>query len=192
MTAVPQPPEHLLTVAEYSELGETEPGYTELVEGRLQLSPCPAPDHNFASGELFVQLRAQVPEHLEVIQDVDINLELAPAHSPGFSRRPDMVVTRAGARRRVRQAGGLLRASEIVLVIEIVSPSSHRTDYITKRGEYADAGIPHYWIIDIGAPVSMLACHLTGEFGYADSGKHASVFATTDPFDFRLNLETLI
>jgi Uma2 family endonuclease len=30
------------------------------------------------------------------------------------------------------------------LVVEIVSPGSHRTDHVIKRGEYADAGIPHY------------------------------------------------
>lgn len=60
MTTFPQPPEHLLTITEYAALGETEPGYTELVEGRLQMSPSPAPDHNFAAGALFVQLRGQV------------------------------------------------------------------------------------------------------------------------------------
>lgn len=42
MTALPQPPVHLLTVAEYVELDETESGYTELLEGRLLMSPSPA------------------------------------------------------------------------------------------------------------------------------------------------------
>lgn len=64
MTALSQPPAQLLTVAEYAEFGETESGYTELLEGRLLMSPSPAPDHNFASLELAVQLRPQVPDHL--------------------------------------------------------------------------------------------------------------------------------
>jgi Uma2 family endonuclease len=34
------------------------------------------------------------------------------------------------------------------LVIEIVSESNRRHDLVTKRGEYADAGIPEYWIVD--------------------------------------------
>ncbi len=33
-------------------------------------------------------------------------------------------------------------------VIEIVSPSSRRMDYITKSNLYADAGVREYWIID--------------------------------------------
>ncbi len=55
MTALPQPPAHLLTVTEYAELGETESGYTELVEGRLLVSPSPVPDRNYAASELLVQ-----------------------------------------------------------------------------------------------------------------------------------------
>lgn len=35
MTVLPEPPSHLLTIAEYAALGETEPGHTELKEGRL-------------------------------------------------------------------------------------------------------------------------------------------------------------
>ena len=46
VTALPQPPAHLLTVTEYAELGETESGYRELVEGRLLVSPSPVPDRN--------------------------------------------------------------------------------------------------------------------------------------------------
>src|SRR5919198_1332594 len=98
MTAMPVPrhepttPDHLLTIAEYAALGETEPGYTELVEGRLLMSLSPAPKHNIASGELFVQLREQVPPHLQAIQDIDLDLELAAPDEPGFSRRPDLIV----------------------------------------------------------------------------------------------------
>jgi Uma2 family endonuclease len=34
------------------------------------------------------------------------------------------------------------------LVIEIVSPKNRRHDLVTKRDEYAEAGIPEYWIVD--------------------------------------------
>lgn len=34
------------------------------------------------------------------------------------------------------------------LVIEVVSPSSHRMDYIKKTALYADAGVREYWIVD--------------------------------------------
>jgi Uma2 family endonuclease len=38
-----------------------------------------------------------------------------------------------------------------VLVDEIVSPGSRRTDRVTKAYEYAKAGIEHYWIVDLDA-----------------------------------------
>jgi Uma2 family endonuclease len=199
MTAAPQPlprspvtvPDHLLTIAEYAALGETDSGYTELVEGRLLMSPSPAPMHNIASLELAVQLRSQLPNHLKIVPEVDIDLELLPPGQPGFSRRPDLVLIQRAGLERVSSEGGLLRASEVLVVIEIVSPGSRRTDRVTKHGEYADAGIPHYWIVDLESPVSLLACHLAGEFGYADSGEVTSKFTTTEPIDLRLDLDKL-
>jgi Uma2 family endonuclease len=191
VTALPQPPVHLMTVGEYAELGETESGYTELVEGRLLVSRSPAPDHNVASFELALQLRSQVPEDFEVIPEVDIDLELAPADRPGFSRRPDLVVVQASARRRVRESGGMIQAAEVVAVIEIVSPGSRRTDHVVKRGEYADAGIPYYWIVDLDEPVSLIDCHLAEGFGYQDGGGTAEWFATSLPCPVRVELDRL-
>jgi len=71
-----------------------------------------------------------------------------------------------------------LRASEVLIVVEIVSPGSVRMDNKTKRHEYADAGIPHYWILDVDKPVSLIDCHLAGEFGYQDGG---SITASSSP-----------
>ena len=92
---------------------------------------------------------------------------------------------------RVDLEGGLLRASEIRVVVEIVSPGSRRMDYVVKRGEYADAGIGYYWIVDLDPPVSLLACHLTGDFGYADNGSTGGRYATTDPFPVAIDIDQL-
>ena len=192
VTVLPQQPAHLLTVAEYAELGETESGYTELVEGRLLMSPSPVPDHNYAASELLVQLRPQLPDHLEVIPDVDVDLELVSPDKPGFSRRPDLIVAQRAARQRVREGGGMIRAAEVLVVVEIVSPGSRRTDHVAKRSEYADAGIPHYWIVDLDTPLSVLACHLAEGFGYQDAGGVVGGFTTTEPFAVRLELDRLL
>jgi Uma2 family endonuclease len=197
MTAMPVPrhepttPDHLLTIAEYAALGETEPGYTELVEGRLLMSPSPAPKHNIASGELFVQLREQVPPHLQAIQDIDIDLELAASDEPGFSRRPDLIVVARSEVDRVDREGGLLRASAVQVVVEIVSPGSRRTDKISKRSEYEDAGIPWYWIVDFTQPISLVACYCTKEFGYQDHQRVTGTFTTEEPFPVTIDLERL-
>jgi Uma2 family endonuclease len=182
---------HLLTVAEYAALGETEPGYTELQEGRLLTSPSPRPMHNIASGWLLLQLMPQVSERFKVVQDIDIDLELAPPDRPGFSRRPDLIVVDREGLARAERDGTLIRAREVLIVIEIVSPSSHRMDTVVKHDEYADAGIPHYWIIDLDEPVSLVACHLAGEFGYQDAPAATKTFVTAEPFPVELDLNRL-
>ena len=138
-----------------------------------------------------MQLAPQLPGTVRVIQDVDVDLELVPADQPGVVRRPDLVLVDDKAIDRVDRDGGLLRAADISVVIEIVSPGSRRLDHVTKRHEYADAAIPHYWIVDLDEPVSLLAHHLAGGFGYADSGTVTGTFTTTTPCPLQLQLDQL-
>lgn len=182
----------LLTVAEYLELGETESGYSELVEGRVVLTPSPYADHNFACAALRDQLNRRLPDDLEVLLDVDVDLELAPPDAPGFCRRPDLIVVQRTARQRQRREGGVIRASEVVVIVECLSPGSLRTDRVIKRHEFADAGIPHYWLLDVTEPVSLVACHLAGAFGYADDGEVSGTFTADTPFPITLDLDALL
>jgi Uma2 family endonuclease len=186
--SVPASEPRLLTVAEYLARGETELGYDELVEGRVFMSPSPGPDHNRAVFRVAVQVEPQLPPELEVLLDLDVDLELAPPDAPGFTRRPDLIFARRSARERVRREGGIIRAAEVVVVAEFVSPGSRRTDHVAKRADYADAGIPHYWIVDLDDPISLVACHLGGELGYVDGGAVTGIFSTTEPFPVRLDL----
>jgi Uma2 family endonuclease len=183
---------HLLTIEEYAALGATEHGYTELIEGRLIMSPSPVPDHNNAALELAFALRPRLPETFEVQMDVDVDLQLAPADQPGSSRRPDLIVVQREARKRVRTEGGMFCASEVLLAVEIVSPSSKRMDHVHKRNDYADAGIPNYWIVDIDEPISLTACRLTEQFGYQDDQVVTGTFRTDVPFPVEINLDRLV
>ncbi|MBB4969173.1 Uma2 family endonuclease [Saccharothrix violaceirubra] len=176
----------MFTVEEYVGLGEFEFGYSELQEGRLHISPSPSKRHMIGSGELFVQLRSQVPADLIAIQDLDVDLGLASEAEPGFSRRPDLVVARRSALKRE----GMLRASDVVVIVEIVSPGSKRTDRVVKRSEYSDVGIPHYWIVDLDEPVSLIACRLV-DGGYVDDGEVVDEFRADAPFPVRVDLNAL-
>ncbi|MEV4056665.1 Uma2 family endonuclease [Amycolatopsis sp. NPDC049688] len=200
MSAVPQPkpasrweiPDHLLTIEEYAALGETDTGFTELVEGRVVMSPSPSRKHNKAAYLLGRQLESQLPPDLDFTPDIDVNLGLAPRGEPGFSRRPDLLITYREASARVDQEDDMYRADEVVVVVEIVSPGSKRTDYQVKHDEYADAGIPHYWIIDTSGPISLVACHQAGEFGYMDAPAVTGTFTTDVPFPVKLDLDALL
>ncbi|MFG1997510.1 Uma2 family endonuclease, partial [Actinoplanes sp. NPDC048988] len=43
---------------------------------------------------------------------------------------------------------GKFPASDVVLVAEMVSPSTKGTDRVTKPTGYAHAGIPYFWLIE--------------------------------------------
>ncbi|GAA3586144.1 Uma2 family endonuclease [Amycolatopsis ultiminotia] len=200
MTALPEPtqngfpweiPDHLLSIEEYAALGETESGFTELVAGRLVTSPSPTRRHNKAAYRFAAALEAQLPPEFDVNLDLDLDLGFAPPGEAGYSRQPDVMVTYRSANERVDRDSALFRATEAVLVIEIVSPGSKRTDYVTKHDEYADAGIPFYWILDLDEPVSLVACHQAGELGYQDAPAVTGIFTTTEPFPIKIDLPDL-
>jgi Uma2 family endonuclease len=183
---------HSLTAAEYMAIGEVEPGYTELAEGRLELSPSPRFRHSRACSKLWVALDAQLPRDLVAVNDIDVDLQLVPPDEPGTVRRPDVIVAKCSALDRVDQEGEVFHAADVVLALEVVSPGSRRLDLRIKREEYADAGIPHYWIVDVDEPVSLIACHLAGEFGYVDGGAVTGTFRTNEPFPFEIDLGALL
>jgi Uma2 family endonuclease len=198
MTALPLPPQplRLLTVAEYAALPEdTDGARYELVEGNLVMSPRPIGAHQHCIYELLHQLRGQVPAQLVGVAEVDVDLGLVPPAQPGFARVPDLVVVPREAMARQRRHGGLFQASEVTLAVEVISPGSRRLDNIVKRDEYADAGIPHYWVVDLGEPgdrPQLTAHHLAGEFGYADAGPVSGTFTATEPFPVRVDLDALV
>ena len=195
MTALPSQPQRLLTVADYLALPEDVEVRHELQEGILVVSARPVPDHQLCLRRLSRRVEDQLPAGLEVLPEVDVDLQLVLAGRPATVRAPDLVVVPRVALERVRHERGLLRAAEVVLAVEIISPGSRRLDTVLKRSEYADAGIPHYWIVDLGEPgdrVMLTAHHLAGEFGYADSRPVTDVFAATEPFPVRIDLDALM
>jgi Uma2 family endonuclease len=55
---------------------------------------------------------------------------------------------------------------------EVLSPDgTRRVDRVLKFSEYADAGIPQYWIVDIGDATMLLAYGLV-DGDYQLSGEH--------------------
>ena len=63
------------------------------------------------------------------------------------------------------------------LVVEVVSPDDPGRDFVHKRGDYAEAGIPEYWIVEPGTEtitVLTLARRTYVERGVFDRTAHAS------------------
>ena len=192
MTALPLPPARLLTADEFAALPEDTSARYELEEGVVVMVPNPQVEHQECVVGLLVQLRAQAPVDVVVLPEVDLDLELAAPTRPGFVRAPDIVVATRVARDRVRAQRGMLRASEIVLVGEVVSPGRRRTDTVVKRGEYADAGIPYYWVVDSeGGEIVLTVCRLVGG-AYTGDVTYRGSAVIAEPFPVTLDLGTLL
>lgn len=181
-----QHPVKLLSLAEFAALPEDNRARFELQEGILQVNPRPKPMHQIAATLLCHELLPQLPAGLFPLQEVDMVLDLGQLPTV---RIPDVLVARIGSFDPAEQ---LVSADAVVLAIEIISPGSRRTDMVTKPSEYADAGIGHYWVIDLDPPVSLTAFHLAGqEFGYQEGPSVTGLFSTTELFDFRVDLDAL-
>jgi hypothetical protein len=94
MVAIPGPnheaivPTRLLTVSDYAALGETAWGYTELVEGRVLMSPSPPIGHAHALSELAIQLHEQLPAELAAIMTSTSTSSSRRRTSPGSAAGP--------------------------------------------------------------------------------------------------------
>jgi len=145
-------PDHLLTLEEWDELPEDGYRWAELVDGVVRMTPAPTPNHQDAVFELKAQIKESFAARgLAVVHEVDVVLV---DRFPPLVRQPDLVAVP----RAVRRAGPKrFTAADVIVAIEVVSPGSKRIDRMHKLAEYAEAGIPHYWIVDIEEPVTLEA-----------------------------------
>ena len=58
---------------------------------------------------------------------------------------------------------------------EVLSPSTERTDLVTKRLEYATAAIPHYLLIDVRERPTLRHLHNPSDGDYRNEAEGASV-----------------
>ena len=135
---------HRWTTAEVEALiasgGLTEDQELELLDGLLYRVMPVGPRHSFATGKLNRLLtRALNDDYTLRVQD--------PVHLGGTSRpQSDLYVARGPEESYVTR---LPRAEELLLVVE-VADSSIDADRGVKLPLYAGAGIPEYWIVNVG------------------------------------------
>lgn len=178
-------PDHLLTLEEFVELPEDNSRRYELQEGVLFVSPRASWLHQRVLLHLTGALQPQLPAECPMAADMEVVVDAA---FPATVRVPDLVIARPGA---VTGNPRRLSADQVLVAVEIISPGSRRADTKVKPYEYAEAGIPHYWVIDLDEPLSLTAYHLAGEFGYQEAPAVTRVFETSEPFPVRIDLTEL-
>jgi Uma2 family endonuclease len=167
-------PDHLLTLAEWDGFAPVEQRRVELAEGVLQVSPRPSRRHQLVSGQLVAALDTALRPAWRALPEVELTLDPS---DPPTVRVPDVVVVRAGS----VDARSRLGPADVLAVVEVVSPGSRRVDRILKLAEYADAGIPHYLVVEPGPPVSLTEFGLVGGVLAAVGEHHGRAHLALDP-----------
>jgi Uma2 family endonuclease len=182
-----------LAAAAESELADLEelwqrldlPGHrVELIDGQIVVSPSGSVWHASAIEELMDQLiRVKWQHGWRFHPTVTI-------HIPATRERliPDLMVAPAAAPRYDENE---LLAAGVLLVAEVVSPSSRRQDRETKNRVYAQGGVPLYLLIDkLAAPPSVTLFTEPGEDGYRGRETAAAGQPLRLPDPFSLSLDT--
>lgn len=111
----------------------------ELLDGVLFVPPSPTNIHQIIAARLVVLLEETCPDDLQATQAVEVRLSARRSFIPDV-----LVITDAAAQRRDH----CYTPQEVVLAVEIVSPTSQSMDRVMKPALYAKAGIPYYWAIE--------------------------------------------
>lgn len=116
----------------------------EVVRGELLVTPAPRLWHQEVAGRLYRALssyleREPVGHALQSPADI--------SWAPDTLVQPDVFVVPLEQARTLDWA----RISDLLLAVEVLSPSSERADRFTKRLEYQRHEVPTYWVVDAEA-----------------------------------------
>jgi Uma2 family endonuclease len=118
----------------------------ELIGGQLIVSPGPRPRHQEVIARLLVMMRAflagDAPGFRVVASPADISWDDETLVQPDLFVVPAAQATNDWSTYR-----------DLLLAVEVLSPSSRRTDRVDKRQLYQARAVATYWIVDDEARV---------------------------------------
>lgn len=155
----------------------------EASDGVLEVTPPPELRHDFAADELLAQIGPQLPADLRAS-----TAGLSVRTKAGW-RVPDLVVHR----RASRQPGTArwLPADEVLLVVEVESPTGLRRDREIKPAEYAEVGVPAFWRVERTPGLAVVVTVLDGSAYVELARLTAAVQRAPGPLDLVVDLERL-
>ncbi len=156
----------------------------ELLDGVLLMSHSPTRIHQSITGRLMVALDDDCPDGYDVTQAVEVRINRT------RSFIPDVLVTTAAAAAREPSR---YEPHEVVLAIEIVSPSTRSIDRVLKPALYAQAGIPYYWRVETEDGSLEVVTHRIDAVNevYAETGRWTKFVDTGEPFPINLPISRI-
>lgn len=116
----------------------------ETVHGELLVTPAPRAEHQYVVTNLVVRLGNYLglyPIGQVLLSPADISW------TPDVLVQPDVFVVAKDEARTLEWN----RMRTLLLAVEVLSPSTTRSDRFTKRRVYQEFGVSRYWIVDIGS-----------------------------------------
>jgi Uma2 family endonuclease len=160
------------------------PRHTELIDGALVFMMSPQRKwHSIVVRRLTNALEEQAPSGVVALQEMTVRLDRR--NRP----EPDVVVANVP----IDDDQTWLDPSGVLLVAEVISPESEDRDRKTKPRMYAEAGIPHYWLVEKenGQPVVHVYQLDTLTTTYVPAGIVRGVLERPVPFPITIDLAAL-
>jgi Uma2 family endonuclease len=159
VTPTLEPIGQVLTPEEYDALPENP--RREFVDGVVHMMATPSLWHQTIAFGLRVALNQMKPADLKVTAEVEVCLRR------DLRRNPDVMVVKAGGYERLATR---VQSDQVVMAGEVVSPGSESTDRVLKPIEYAKAGIPHFWRVEIDPEIVVNTYRLSDSGEYVQTG----------------------
>ena len=192
-----------MTLDVYESLPEDLARGIEVVDGTVIVCHSPSDKHQAVQHALLNVLSDAARKYDQskgtchrVRAGIDVLLTEVPFHF----RTPDLTVFRCLGGGQPGRWQGKPKASDTLIVVEIVSPGSRSEDTLVKRVRYARAGIQHYWIVrlaqDDGPANSVERLRLISDGTYATEQvafrkKDILAVDALDPFEAAIAWEQL-
>lgn len=135
------------TPADLEQFPERDGNRYECIGGELFVTPSPRPVHVIAQELLHEHLHDALRTAGHRLRVVGATQDFHP--TAGDLLQPDLLVLRKRATATMR----LDTPDCLVLVVEVLSPSTAARDRGVKRLLYQRAGVPEYWIVDVDARI---------------------------------------
>ncbi len=167
------------TIADLEAWPDDEALRYELDDGCLIVSPPTPTAHSIAATELAVLM------HPALGPDYRVLVEGSLVFDQLNYREPDVLVIRRAA------AGSAYAAPlDVLLAVEVMSPSSVRRDRLVKPAQYAAAGIPYFWRLE---PVErLLVSYALDAEVYRETGRFTHEVVIDEPIALRFRLAQLL
>jgi Uma2 family endonuclease len=156
----------MVTLDDLAAMNAADPNghrYETSPDGVLSVIPPPDSEHAVIASRLFAWLIMAGWPADQVLQVAGIRI---PGPGSDGGRIPDVSVWSKPPPR-----GVWLSVAGLVLAIELISPGSETMDEVTKRREYASAGIPQYWVVDRDDAQTVTLYRLAVDGAYTERAK---------------------